>query len=92
MFDGKEFACALAGGQVRIHDTRSDVMRRILADHSSEVNAVTYSCDGTLLATGSYDCSIIVWNVEAGTKLHKLRGHTSQVTSDIFLADGKYVV
>ena len=42
----------------------------------------------SLLASSSDDFNTIIWNVEMGTKVHKLIGHTKEVTSCSFSNNG----
>lgn len=44
------------------------------------VTALTYSKDGALLASGSQDTDVVVWDVAGETGLFRLRGHLDQVT------------
>ncbi|KAI9318434.1 WD40-repeat-containing domain protein [Dichotomocladium elegans] len=46
-------------------------------DHSVRALAV----HGKKLVSGSYDCSVCVWDVEAGRLLHRMEGHTQKVYS-----------
>lgn len=43
------------------------------------MTALRFSGGGALLASGSRDTDIIVWDVVAETGLFRLRGHTNQV-------------
>ena len=43
------------------------------------MTALRFSGGGALLASGSRDTDIIVWDVVAETGLYRLRGHTNQV-------------
>ena len=51
----------------------------ILSGHKAWVMAVTFSPDGKILASGSNDETIRLWNVETGQCLKTLRGHNSRL-------------
>ncbi|KAF8298355.1 WD40 repeat-like protein, partial [Clavulina sp. PMI_390] len=60
-----------------------------LMGHSGLVHSVAFSCDGTLLASGSYDETIQLWDVQSQIpKGNTLRGHSSSVSSVAFSHDG----
>ena len=60
----------------------------ILLGHTDQVMSVAFSPDGKLLASGSWDSTIILWGVASGQKVHTLTGH-NKVTSVAFSPDGK---
>ena len=43
-----------------------------LTGHSESVTCLAFSADGSMLASGSYDSTIIIWNTKDGSILHKL--------------------
>jgi uncharacterized delta-60 repeat protein len=57
--------------------------------HSSYVNSVAFSLDGKILASGSADASIILWDVASHNQVATLKGHSSYVRSVTFSPDGK---
>jgi WD40 repeat protein len=57
--------------------------------HSDNVFSVAWSRDGKLLASSSDDESIIIWDLENGTRIHTLTGHTSGVVSVTWLPDNQ---
>ena len=53
------------------------------------VDSVAFSPDGTLLASGSLDKKIRLWDVKTGGEIKQLQGHTESITSVVFAPDGK---
>jgi WD40 repeat protein len=56
--------------------------------HTGTVASVAISPDGKLLATGSYDNTVKLWDFATGKELHTLKGHTNQVYTVAFSPDG----
>lgn len=63
-----------------------------LGRHSAPVNAVAWNPDGKILATGSDDKSIILWNAETGEMINTLNGHLRGVTCLVWTSDGKTLI
>jgi WD40 repeat protein/serine/threonine protein kinase len=59
-----------------------------LSGHSSLVGCVAFSPADQILATGSSDRTVKVWQAHTGRLLHTLTGHREQVTGVCFRADG----
>jgi parallel beta-helix repeat protein len=60
-----------------------------LTGHTDPVRSVAFSPDGRLLASGSYDNTIKLWEVASGREVRTLTGHTGDVTSVAFSPDGR---
>jgi len=54
---------------------------RMLEGHRRVVRSVAFSSDSRLLASDSYDNTIIIWDVASGKYLRKLTGHADDVNS-----------
>jgi WD40 repeat protein len=56
------------------------------------VTAVAFSPDGQILASGSDDKTIKLWDLQTGVEIATLSGHDSYVQSVAFSPDGKTLV
>jgi WD40 repeat protein len=63
-----------------------------LSGHNGSVYSVSFSNDGKTLASGGWDNTIKLWNVETGQEIRTLKGHDSYLTSVNFSPDGKTLV
>jgi len=63
-------------------------LKRSLAGHQKEAWALTFSPDGSLLASGSDDHTIKLWDVDSERELLTLTGHSQTVTALAFFHEG----
>lgn len=57
--------------------------------HTSAVTALAWSPDGKRLASGSWDCTVHLWNAANGSRILRYQGHTAGVTSVAWSPDKK---
>ena len=56
--------------------------------YANGIGGLAFSPDGSILASGNSDSTVILWDALTGEQLHKLEGHTRSATSVSFSPDG----
>src|SRR5947207_1864656 len=64
-------------------------MKATLKGHTDRVRSVAFSGDGKLLASGSVDQTVKLWDVATGKEKATLEGHLQAVRSVAFSKDDK---
>ncbi|KAG0217240.1 SCF ubiquitin ligase complex subunit cdc4 [Mortierella sp. NVP41] len=62
-----------------ISPTDSSWLLHTLQGHTQSVRAL--AAEGSTLVSGSYDCTVRVWNIVTGALVHRLQGHAQKVYS-----------
>jgi actin-like ATPase involved in cell morphogenesis len=62
---------------------------RTLSGHTNTVYAVAFAPDSELLASGSWDKTVKLWEVASGRELRTLSGHTDRVYAAAVSPDGR---
>lgn len=86
--DGKTVAAGYSSGLVVLFSLHTGATAVTLHGHRSAVTAARYHSSGALLASGSADTDIVVWDTVAESGLYRLRGHRDGVTDVAFLEGG----
>ena len=63
--------------------------RAILPGHKATVSCASFSPDGKVLATGSLDGTIRIWDAASGNELFTFSGHRAAIRAVTFAKDGK---
>jgi uncharacterized caspase-like protein len=77
---------------IRIWDPASGNEIKTLPGHGNFVGRLSFSPDGSVLASGSFDSTIKLWDLNTGAELATLRGHTGSITGLDFTPDGQFLV
>ncbi len=67
------------GGQAVLLDARNGKIVRQFWGHNDSIYCAAVTPDGRLLATGSYDRNVILWNTETGEKVREFSGHNGAI-------------
>lgn len=63
-----------------------------LDGHLNYVFCVDFSPRGNILASGSYDESLRLWDIRAGCSIRTIPAHSEPITSARFNGDGTVIV
>jgi eukaryotic-like serine/threonine-protein kinase len=97
--NGKRIASA-DGNDIQVWDVSSGEKLLTLSGHEREIWSISYSLDGTRIASGGLDKTVRIWNADTGAQIKTLRGHgdsplmadfISPVASVAFSPDGKLI-
>ena len=98
--DGSSFAVGTREGRIHLWNATTGKKHKSLTGHAIvsllkkddtdvEVWALAFSPDGKIIASGSQDKTIQVWDIEKRRKLATLEAHEGWITALAFSADGK---
>lgn len=77
--------------EINIEETKEPVHitnpKHVLSGHTGGISTLDFSVNGKLLASGSSDKSVRLWDVTTGQHLHTLTGHTGGIGAVTFLGD-----
>ena len=79
----------LAPSKIIIWNVRSGKQESSLTGHLNPVETVTFSPDGTMLASGAWHGGVKLWGIATGEEITHLRAHRAHVTTVRFSPDGK---
>lgn len=80
-----QIAGGYGDGSIRTWDSDKGTCETTLNGHKGAVTALRYNKAGSLLASGSKDNDVILWDVVGETGLFRLRGHRDQVSLFLLL-------
>lgn len=89
--DGLGRIVSCSGDKVKIWDIKTGDRLGTLS-HPVAVQTLAIRADGQLLATGSQDGKIWLWNPTTGKPIRSLRGHTGAINSLTFAPDGETLI
>ena len=81
-------------GDIRLYDFAKGEIVALLKGHTSVVNVLAFSPDGSKLISGSGqgDLSAIIWDVAGRRPIHRLKGHKLDIYAASFTPDGERAV
>src|SRR5262249_45655040 len=89
--DGTRLAVTAAdwkGQRLAVFDATSGKQMAVCAGHNALTYALTFSPDGSRLASGSEDMTARLWDTASGELLATCRGHKSRIYNIAFRPDG----
>jgi serine/threonine protein kinase/WD40 repeat protein len=89
--DGRRFAEAGVDKRVRLRDAETLAVQQEFRAHDDAITALAWHPTRPILATGSADLCIRLWDLEAGLRLEELRGPLAPPSSLAFSSNGQRI-
>ena len=89
--DGNVIAMATTGPEVQIRTAASGDVLRVLKGHTAAVNCLAFSARGQMLASGSSDGTVRLWDIDSAREILALK-QCGEVFALAFARDGKSLV
>ena len=90
--DGRHAAIAMEDGRIVIWNEQSGKpVHVLLRGHHAEMSVLSWSPDGSLLASGDDHVANFVWDPVSGKQIAKLEGHTNDILSISWSPDGERI-
>ncbi len=88
--DSSQWVAGSFEKNIRMFDYKSGKLTN-LTGHAKSALSVAYSPDGKLMASGSLDEKILIWNAENYKVVDTLTGHGGNIFCVTFSSDGRYL-
>ncbi|KAK3824830.1 MAG: WD40-repeat-containing domain protein [Benniella sp.] len=88
--DARHFAVGLGCGLLTLYSTSNWERIRKLGKNSHSITNVSFSPGGNIVSA-SFHRTIRLWDVETGTCLNSLTGHTNKINGAVFSPRGDYI-
>lgn len=85
--NGQYWAVGSKRGEVRVWKERGRILHQVWQAHTNTVYALAFSPDNRTLATGSWDSSVKLWDLESGAQLW-IGWHTKGINTVAFTPNG----
>jgi WD40 repeat protein len=89
--DGKWFVFGGLDGKIQVFGSNPIKLVNEIAAHEAKINNLTFSPDGSIIASASSDRTVRLFDARSGEELQNLKAHLSDAWSVTFSPDGKFI-
>ncbi|KAG8728901.1 hypothetical protein FRC12_021411, partial [Ceratobasidium sp. 428] len=89
--DGTRIAGACQN-TIKVYDAATRERLFYCAGHTNVIRSITFSPNGRLIASTSYDCTVRIWDGATGDAIgNPMEGHSILIRSVAFSSDGRFI-
>ena len=85
-------ATANVDGTIRTWDLKSGTLKNTFSGHAAQAWAVTFSPDGTSVASTSSDRTLIIWDLRSPERFQQLKAGIDKVNTVAYSTDGNWIL
>jgi WD40 repeat protein len=79
----------VVGRDITLYNVRTGRQQQLASQYTDNTGPLCFSPDGSLLASGSIDSTIRLWDVQRGNCVRTLRGMNTVINTLVFAPDGR---
>jgi len=89
--DSKNIACLTANKTIKIYDTQTGELIKVIDDKGEGEICINYSPDGKNIISGCWDKNLKIWDVDKGILIRRMYGHLQAARSVSYNNDGQFI-
>lgn len=84
-------AVGYSNGEIIVFNKEGEILNHFVG-HRRQISCLQFNSDSSLLASGSFDNDVIIWDISADNGVCRLVGHQNAITDLCFIPDTKWLV
>lgn len=84
-------AVGYSNGEIVVFNQEGEILNHFVG-HRRQISCLQFNSDSSLLASGSFDNDVIIWDISADNGVCRLIGHQNAITDLCFIPETKWLI